>query len=149
MGKGGANPYPFWWATSENSRRETGGGNTIPEYYKSKQDRDREYYNEYYREKGYSQRREEFKTEFKRRFMNGEFFESETNTNFAGCETGQRQSTTNDIHPIFKIKKSSSHEDFKKEYKKLILKHHPDKSGEDGSMFIKIQEAWENLRFNV
>lgn len=147
MGKGGANPYPFWWAASENSTRET--GNKIPEYYKSKQDRDREYYNEYYKEKGYSQRREEFKTEFKRRFMNGEFFESQTegsprqtDTNFAGCET-------NDIHPIFKIKKSSSHEDFKKEYKKLILKHHPDKSGEDGSMFIKIQQAWENLSFVV
>jgi len=142
MGKGGANPYPNWWATDKNETTRERPANSIPDYYKSQQDRDREYYNEYYKEKGYSQRREEYKEEFKRRFMNGEFFERQTNTNFAGCET-------NDIHPIFKIKKSSSQEDFKKEYKKLILKHHPDKSGEDGSMFIKIQEAWENLSFVV
>ena len=53
----------------------------------------------------------------------------------------------NDIHPIFKIKKSSSEEDFKKQYKKLILKHHPDKGG-DSSIFIKVKEAWDNLIFN-
>jgi DnaJ-class molecular chaperone len=68
--------------------------------------------------------------------MQGEFFEKE--------QEGFININLNDIHPIFKIKKSSSEEDFKKQYKKLILKHHPDKGG-DSSMFIKIKEAWDNL----
>ena len=137
MGKGGANPFPFWWASSEPEG--TGAGNKLPEYYKSKQDKEREYYNEYYKEKSYSQRRKERDEEFKRRFMEGEFFnEQQTNSNFAG-------GSTSELHPIFKIKKSSSEEDFKKQYKKLILKHHPDKGG-DASMFIKIQEAWESIK---
>ena len=73
--------------------------------------------------------------------MEGEFFESNQSNNFT---TGDYHEP-NDIHPIFKIKKSSSEEDFKKQYKKLILKHHPDKGGE-ASMFIKIQEAWEVIK---
>lgn len=52
------------------------------------------------------------------------------------------------IHPIFKIKKSSSEEDFKKKYRELILEHHPDKNG-DHDKFIEIQEAWDNLKFNL
>ena len=79
--------------------------------------------------------------------MEGEFFKEkqseasqrQSNSNFAG------EYSTSDLHPIFKIKKSSSEEDFKKQYKKLILKHHPDKGG-DASMFIKIQEAWESIK---
>lgn len=145
MGKGGANPYPFWWASSDP--KGTGRGNELPEDYKSKQDKEREYYNEYYKQKSYKERKKEREEEFKRRFMEGEFFNEQQseaslrqrNSNFAGGYS------TSDLHPIFKIKKSSSEEDFKKQYKKLILKHHPDKGG-DASMFIKIQEAWESIK---
>ena len=140
MGKGGANPYPCWWASSnEPVTRDNPDKNELPNYYKSQRDRDKEYYDRYYKEKGYSQRRKEFEEDFKKRFMQGEFFEKE--------QEGFININLNDIHPIFKIKKSSSEEDFKKQYKKLILKHHPDKGG-DSSMFIKIKEAWDNLFFN-
>jgi len=53
----------------------------------------------------------------------------------------------NDIHPVFKIKKSSSEEDFKEVYRQMILKTHPDKGG-DHDEFIKVQDAWEDLDFN-
>ena len=135
MGKGGANPYPMWWASSDEPvTRNNPDKNELPDFYKSPRDMEKEYYDQYYKEKGYSQRRKEFEEDFKKRFMQGEFF-------------GFININLNDIHPIFKIKKSSSEEDFKKQYKKLILKHHPDKGG-DSSMFIKIKEAWDNLFFN-
>ena len=54
--------------------------------------------------------------------------------------TGDREK----IHPVFKIKKSSSMEDFKKQYHKLAKENHPDKGG-DHEAFLKIQEAWEEL----
>ena len=86
-----------------------------------------------------------FEEEFKRRLFSGEFdhedYEDQS-TNFVNGE----YDSNDDIHPIFKIKKSSSEDDFKKQYKKLILEHHPDKGG-DSSMFIKIQEAWENIKY--
>jgi hypothetical protein len=141
MGKGGANPYPMWWASSDEPiTRDRPDKNKLPDYYKSQRDRDKEYYDQYYKEKSYSERRREFEEDFKKRFMQGEFFEQKDFVNI-------NPQPMNDIHPIFKIKKSSSEEDFKKQYKKLILKHHPDKGG-DSSMFIKIKEAWDNLFFN-
>lgn len=152
MGKGGANPYPGWWATSKdpmmgNKPKVSGAKpdkNKLPDddIYKSKQDKQREYYDQYYKEKSYSERRKEFEEEFKKKFMRGDFFEfssAKSNNSFSA-----RDKHENDIHPIFKIKKSSSQEEFKKEYKKLILKHHPDKGG-NSSMFIKIKEAYDNL----
>tara|TARA_R100001460_G_scaffold3418_1_gene10384 strand:+ start:55 stop:480 length:426 start_codon:yes stop_codon:yes gene_type:complete len=140
MGKGGANPYPGWWASSDEPVvRERPDKNKLPDYYKSQQDKDREYYDQYYKEKSYTQRRQEFEEDFKKRFMQGEFFEQK--------QEDSLNINSHEIHPIFKIKKSSSEEDFKKQYKKLILKHHPDKGG-DSSIFIKIREAWEKLTFN-
>ena len=53
----------------------------------------------------------------------------------------------NDIHPVFKIKKSSSQEDFKEVYRQMILETHPDKGGSHDE-FIKVQDAWEGLDFN-
>lgn len=35
--------------------------------------------------------------------------------------------------------------ELKKEYRKLVKKHHPDKGGE-GELFIKIQKAYEILK---
>lgn len=52
----------------------------------------------------------------------------------------------NELHPIFKIKKSSSQEDFKEVYRELILEHHHDKGGSHEE-FIKVQDAWEKLHF--
>lgn len=141
MGKGGANPYPGWWASSDEPvTRERPNKEPIPEHYKSQQDRDREYYDQYYKEKSYTRRRQEFEEDFKKRFMQGELFGEDDEDGFININP-------HEIHPIFKIKKSSSEEDFKKQYKKLILKHHPDKGG-DSSIFIKIKEAWDNLKFN-
>lgn len=138
MGKGGANAYPGWWASSDEPvTRDRPNKEPMPDYYKSQQDKDREYYDQYYKEKGYRQRRQEFEEDFKKRFMYGEFFEEE--------EKGFVNNNPQDIHPIFKIKKSSSEEDFKKQYKKLILKHHPDKGG-DSSIFIKVKDAWEAIK---
>ena len=140
MGKGGANAYPGWWASSDEPvTRDRPNKEPMPEYYKSQQDKDREYYNQYYKEKSYSERRREFEEEFKKRFMDGDLFREE--------EDGFININPHETHPIFKIKKSSSEEDFKKQYKKLILKHHPDKGG-DPSIFIKVKEAWDNLIFN-
>ncbi len=140
MGKGGANPYPMWWASSDEPvTRERPDKNKLPEHYKSQQDKDREYYDQYYKEKSYTQRRQEFEEDFKKRFMQGEFFEQK--------EEDSLNMNPHEIHPIFKIKKSSSEEDFKKQYKKLILTHHPDKGG-DSSIFIKVKEAWDKLKFN-
>ena len=140
MGKGGANAYPGWWASSDEPvTRDIPNKQPTPDYYKSQQDRDREYYDQYYKEKCYSERRREFEEDFKKRFMQGDLFEEE--------EDGFININPHEIHPIFKIKKSSSEEDFKKQYKKLILKHHPDKGG-DSSIFIKVKEAWDKLIFN-
>mgnify|MGYP003115661107 FL=1 len=147
MGKGGANPYPGWWATSEEpvwKERPTDWNRPDMKPYKElneMKERKKREQDQYYKEKSWKQRRQEFEEEFKKRFMEGEFFESNQSNNFT---TGDYHEP-NDIHPIFKIKKSSSEEDFKKQYKKLILKHHPDKGGE-ASMFIKIQEAWEVIK---
>lgn len=137
MGKGGANPYPMWWASSDEP--VTKQPQQKNDYYKSQQDKDREYYDQYYKEKSYSERRKEKEEEFKKRFIQGEFFEEDRD--------GYVDISKEDIHPIFKIKRSSSEEDFKKQYKKLILKHHPDKGG-DSSIFIKVKEAWDKLFFN-
>jgi len=147
MGKGGANPYPLWWATRKEPyikeqppkpRRDRDDPYNVET---AKEKRQREL-DEFYRKKPYSQRRKEFEEEFKRRLFGGEFDHEDQSTNF----TKGDYDSNDDIHPIFKIKKSSSEDDFKKQYKKLILEHHPDKGG-DSSMFIKIQEAWENIKY--
>ncbi len=42
----------------------------------------------------------------------------------------------------FGLKRSASEEDIKKKYRELILKHHPDKGG-DEEKFKSIQAEWE------
>jgi hypothetical protein len=160
MGKGGANPYPLWWASegedeqphrrrtrdkpsTHNKERKRYDADDI---YKSKNDKEKEYWDEYYREKSWSQREQERKEQFKRDFMGGKYFydadKSQQNEN---VNHSYFDNKSEDIDPIFKIKKSSSEDDFKKAYRKLILKHHPDKGGEP-SFFIKVQEAYENIK---
>ena len=154
MGKGGANPYPLWWASTNESlrseardkpstRKKERNRYDADGIYKSKKDKEKEYWDQYYREKSWSQREEERKEQFKRDFMSGKYFYDETQNENANHSYFDNQS--DDIDPIFKIKKSSSQDDFKKAYRKLILKHHPDKGGEP-SFFIKIQEAYENIK---
>ena len=109
--------------------------------YMSKQDIRRKELDDFYAEKSWSKREKERKDKFKADFMSGKFFEK---YEFDLCHAARGQDG-DDIHPIFKIKRSSSQEDFKKEYRKLILKHHPDKSDSDGSFFIKVQEAWREI----
>jgi DnaJ-domain-containing protein 1 len=110
--------------------------------YMSKQDIRRKELDDFYAEKTWSQREKERKNKFKDDFMSGKFFEK---YEFDQGKEQRAAAADDDIHPIFKIKKSSSQEDFKKEYRKLILKHHPDKSDSDGSFFIKVQEAWQAI----
>lgn len=156
MGKGGANPYPLWWATDEEPMPRGGETRDKPStrkterkrydtdgIYKSKKDKDKEYWDQYYREKSWSQREQERKEQFKRDFMGGKYFYDETQNENVNHSYFDNKSE--DIDPIFKIKKSSSEDDFKKAYRKLILKHHPDKGGEP-SFFIKVQEAYENIK---
>ena len=145
MGKGGANPYPLWWASSNERtiRDEPPPRREEDDIYKSHKDREKEYWDQFYREKPWSQRENERKEQFKRDFMSGKFFYDETQNE--NCNNSYFDNHSEVIHPIFKIKKSSSEEDFKKAYRKLILKHHPDKGG-DSSFFIKIQEAYEEIK---
>tara|TARA_R110002012_G_scaffold11086_1_gene49766 strand:+ start:3214 stop:3669 length:456 start_codon:yes stop_codon:yes gene_type:complete len=147
MGKGGANAYPGWWATSDEPviRGQPTDWNKpdmkpYKKFYEEEERRKRKL-DEFYNQKSYNQRRKEFEQEFKRKFMGGDFFTEDYET----CNNHFHNCNSDEIHPIFKIKKSSSEEDFKKEYKKLILKAHPDKGG-DSSFFIKIQEAWEEIK---
>jgi len=49
------------------------------------------------------------------------------------------------IHPVFKIPRSSSEEDFKKVYRRMILETHPDKVDGCQAEFIRVREAWEEL----
>jgi len=50
------------------------------------------------------------------------------------------------FYDILEVDKSASQEEIKKAYRKLSLKHHPDKNGGvDNDMFQKINEAYETL----
>ena len=149
MGKGGANPYPLWWATREGDvvkekPPKPRAEREYPYNIETEQERRKRELDEFYREKSWSQRRREFEEDFKRRLFEGEFDHEDYEPQSTNFTKGDYEST-DDIHPIFKIKKSSSKDDFKKQYRKLILEHHPDKGG-DPSFFIKIQEAYEKIK---
>lgn len=49
-----------------------------------------------------------------------------------------------DYYDILEVEKNSSKDDIKKSYRKLSMKHHPDKGGEKES-FHEIQEAYDTL----
>jgi len=50
-----------------------------------------------------------------------------------------------DYYEILGVKSNSAGDDIKKAYRKLSLKHHPDKNGGDSGMFKKINEAYQTL----
>lgn len=141
MGKGGANPYPGWWATSDEPViKEQPVKRKFPYNIETLEERRKRELDEYYARKSWREREKERKEQFKRDFMEGKYFFFHEPT-----EPTYFHQPTNDIDPIFKIKKSSSFEDYKKQYRKLILENHPDKGGKN-EIFIKIQEAWEKVK---
>lgn len=48
-----------------------------------------------------------------------------------------------DYYKILGVDKSSSHEEIKQAYRKLAMKHHPDRNGGDDVEFKKIQQAYD------
>ena len=48
-------------------------------------------------------------------------------------------------YKILGVSPGSSKDDIKKQYRKLIMKYHPDKCQDDGSKFREIQRAYEIL----
>ena len=53
-----------------------------------------------------------------------------------------------DYYKVLGVPESSTQDDIKKAYRKLSLKHHPDRGG-DAEQFKKINEAYKSLhRFN-
>lgn len=50
-----------------------------------------------------------------------------------------------DYYNILGVNKNSSQDEIKKSYRKMSLKHHPDRKGGDAEMFKKINEAYEVL----
>ena len=50
-----------------------------------------------------------------------------------------------DYYKLLGVDKSSSQDDIKKSYRKMSLKHHPDRKGGNAETFKKINEAYEVL----
>jgi DnaJ-class molecular chaperone len=50
-----------------------------------------------------------------------------------------------DYYSILNIPKTASLDEIKKAYRKLAMKHHPDRNGGDDTQFKKIQEAYDTL----
>lgn len=87
-----------------------------------------------YKYQSWAEQERQRKQRFREDFMNSNF----------RCDD-RSYNSTEILDPIFKIKKSSSYEDFKLKYRELVLEHHPDKGG-DPSMFIKVKEHWETIK---
>lgn len=51
---------------------------------------------------------------------------------------------TEDYYQILGVNKNASDDDIKKAYRKMAMKHHPDRGG-DVSTFQKVQEAYDIL----
>ena len=67
---------------------------------------------------------------------------------FFGFKDIEKKQDINYPYNVFKLKKSASHDDVKKAYRKSILKAHPDKGG-SAEAFRKIREAWEYFTNNI
>lgn len=50
-----------------------------------------------------------------------------------------------DYYSILEIDKTATQDDIKRAYRKLAMKHHPDRTGGDDTQFKKIQEAYDIL----
>lgn len=50
-----------------------------------------------------------------------------------------------DYYAILEIPKTASQEEIKKAYRKLAMKHHPDRNGGNETQFKKLQEAYDTL----
>ena len=50
-----------------------------------------------------------------------------------------------DYYKILNVSKNATSDEIKKQYKKMALKYHPDRSGGDTEMFKKVSEAYEIL----
>jgi hypothetical protein len=117
-----ADPYPDW-----SPGISEGAPSTKPRHKRSGSSANK------YKNQSWAEQERQRKERFHEDFMNGNFF-------------GYNESNySNNLDPIFKIKRSSSYEDFKLKYKELILEHHPDKGG-DASMFIKVKEHWDSIK---
>ena len=53
-----------------------------------------------------------------------------------------------DQHRLLGVSRNATDAELKAAYRKLALKHHPDKPGGDAEMFRKVTEAYENLMRN-
>jgi len=130
-----ADPYPDWspgiseGPASNSSRRHKRSARSTDQYNK-------------YKYQSWAEQEHQRKERFREDFMNGNFFRY---NDFSDCERNNESNYSNNLDPIFKIKRSSSYEDFKLKYKELILEHHPDKGG-DASMFIKVKEHWDSIK---
>ncbi len=67
---------------------------------------------------------------------------------FTGVEEEEEQLAPDYPFSVFGLKKSASNEDMKREYRKSILKTHPDKGG-NNEAFRRIQQAWEYFKCKV
>ena len=52
---------------------------------------------------------------------------------------------TTDYYKILGVERNASEEDIKRSYRKLAMRHHPDRTGGDDTEFKKIQEAYATL----
>jgi len=127
MGRGGANAYPGWWASS-GKKVVFGLPETeeLPEWYQEDQ-------------------------------WNYQYFEKEENwyddsTNFHDNPFEERQSfnfsedkdRVSKEERVLGLKRSSSQEEIKQAFRKKAMETHPDKGG-DPAEFRKVREAYECL----
>ena len=69
---------------------------------------------------------------------------------FFGWDLPNEEISFSEDYPynVFGLKKSASNEDMKREYRKAVLKAHPDRGGTNEA-FRKIREAWEYFKSNI
>jgi len=147
MGKGGANPYPLWWATgtkpviNEVPSKLDPIYEGIPSGFFPKDMR-------YEWEKYESEQNE--RPNFRKFFS---FFDEDPFTNNRGKRSHPRDffeeeeceyQENNDPFEILGVSENADPKEIKKAYYNLCKIHHPDKGGNKQD-FIKIQSAWEYI----
>jgi hypothetical protein len=147
MGKGGANPYPGWWATDPHPVIKDLPPPPVDPMYQGDpcwfRPKDRRYE---WEKTDYTPKpnwwkffnffdEDPFTDNYGKRSHPRDFFDEEE------CPEGQRNMNPFDI---LGVDENTDPKDIKKAYYKLCLIHHPDKGG-DQKDFIKIQTAWEYI----